>query len=152
MATLLARAGRPAALMFTQTQMARERILIVDDEPLNLELLERELRPHDYRVESARNGEEALEKVASFVPDLVLLDYMMPDMSGLEVLREIRSRGNDVPVVMITAHGTIQRLAEAMKEGAYDLVAKPFDPDHLHLVIEKALGRLKAPNDTDAKI
>ena len=131
--------------------MAREKILIVDDEPLNLELLERELTAHDYTVESARDGEEALKKADSFLPDLIFLDYMMPDMSGLEVLKEIRSKGNDVPVVMITAYGTIERAAEAMKEGAYDLVTKPFDPDHLRIVIEKALGRQKAPNGTEAK-
>ena len=137
--------------MATQSQMARKKILIVDDEPLNLELLERELAAHDYTVESARNGEEALGKVGSFGPDLVLLDYMMPDMSGLEVLKELRRRGHGLPVVMITAYGTIERAAEAMKEGAYDLVTKPFDPDHLRIVIEKALGRLKAPNDIEAK-
>lgn len=145
------RAGRPMALMATQSQMAGEKILIVDDEPLNLELLERELRPHDYTVESARNGEEALEKVDSFLPDLMLLDYMMPDMSGLEVLRELRRRGHGLPVVMITAHGTPERIVEAKKEGACDLVTKPFDPDHLRTVIEKALGRQKVPNDTEAK-
>lgn len=131
--------------------MAREKIFIVDDEPLNLELLERELRPHDYTVESARNGEEALRKADSFMPDLILLDYMMPDMSGLEVLKELRRRGHGSPVVMITAYGTSERLAEAVKEGAYDLVTKPFDPDHLHLVIEKALARQKPPNGTEAK-
>ena len=131
--------------------MASKKILIVDDEPLNLELLERELLAHEYTVESARNGEEALEKVDSFVPDLVLLDYMMPDMSGLEVLKELRRRKYDLPVVMITAYGTIERVVEAMKEGAYDLVTKPFDPDHLRIVIEKALGRQKAPNGTEAK-
>ena len=134
-----------------ETQMAREKILIVDDEPLNLELLERELLAHEYTVESARNGEEALQKVDSFVPDLILLDYMMPDMSGLEVLKELRRRGHGLPVVMITAYGTIERVVEAMKEGAYDLVTKPFDPDHLRIVIEKALGRQKAPNGTEAK-
>jgi len=139
------------ALMITQSQMAREKILIVDDEPLNLELLERELAARDYAVESARNGGEALQKVDSFVPDLILLDYMMPGMSGLGVLKELRSRGNTVPVVMITAYGTIERLAEATKEGAYDLITKPFDADHLHIVIEKALERQKAPNGTEAK-
>ena len=131
--------------------MAREKILIVDDEPLNLELLERELAVHDYTIESARDGGGALKKVASFMPDLVLLDYMMPDMSGLEVLKELRSRGNNVPVVMITAYATTQRAVEAMKEGAYDLITKPFDADHLHIVIEKALERQKAPNGTEAK-
>ncbi|MBI2987509.1 MAG: response regulator [Deltaproteobacteria bacterium] len=139
------------ALMDTLSQMAREKILIVDDEPLNLELLERELAARDYTVESARNGEEALEKVDSFAPDLVLLDYMMPGMSGLEVLKELRRRGHGPPVVMITAYGTIERLAEATKEGAYDLITKPFDADHLRIVIEKALERQKAPSGAEAK-
>ena len=121
--------------------MAREKILIVDDEPLNLELLERELTAHDYTVESARDGEEALKKADSFLPDLIFLDYMMPDMSGLEVLKEIRSKGNDVPVVMITAYGTIERAVEAMKEGACDFITKPFDADHVVIVIKKALER-----------
>src|SRR3989338_5506038 len=137
--------------MATQSQMARKKILIVDDEPLNLELLERELAAHDYTVESARNGEEALEKVDSFVPDLILLDYMMPDMSGLEVLKELRRRGHRLPVVMITAYATSERLAEARKEGAWDLVAKPFDADHLRIVIERALERQRAPNLAEAK-
>ena len=150
-ATTWGRAGRLAALMATQSQMARKKILIVDDEPLNLELLERELRPHDYTVESARNGEEALKKVDSFLPDLILLDYMMPDMSGLEVLKELRHRGHGLPVVMITAYGTTERVVEAMKEGAYDLVTKPFDSDHLLIVIKKALQRQSALNDTEAK-
>ncbi|MBI2992142.1 MAG: response regulator, partial [Deltaproteobacteria bacterium] len=117
----------------------------------NLELLERELTAHDYTVESARNGGEALEKVDSFVPDLILLDYMMPDMSGLEVLKELRRRRHGLPVVMITAYANSERLAEAIKEGAYDLLAKPFDADHLRIVVEKALGRQKAPNGTEGK-
>src|SRR3989338_10498253 len=121
--------------------MAREKILNVDDEPLNLELLERELAAHDYIVESARDGEGALKKVGAFAPDLILLDYMMPDMSGLEVLKELRRRGHALPVVMITAHGTIERAVEAMKEGACDFITKPFDADHVVLVIQKALER-----------
>ncbi|MBI2871363.1 MAG: response regulator, partial [Candidatus Omnitrophica bacterium] len=113
--------------------MAREKILIVDDEPLNLELLERELTAHNYIVESARNGEEALKNVASFMPDLILLDYMMPDMSGLEVLKELHHKENRVPAVMMTAYGTIQRAVEAIKEGACDFITKPFDADHVAL-------------------
>ena len=115
--------------------------MIADDEPLNLELLERELTAQDYTVESARDGEGALKKVGAFAPDLILLDYMMPDMSGLEVLKELRRRGHALPVVMITAHGTIERAVEAMKEGACDFITKPFDADHVVLVIQKALER-----------
>jgi two-component system, NtrC family, response regulator AtoC len=117
------------------------KILIVDDEPFNLDLLEQELADKGYAVERAANGREALRKIDSLPPDLILLDYQMPDMSGLEVLKEIRRRENDVPVVLITAYGTIERAVQAMKEGAYDFITKPFDPDHIALVVRKALER-----------
>src|SRR4029450_2057802 len=78
-----------------------ERILIVDDEPFNLDLLAQELREMGYAVGGARGGVEALARVESYRPDLVLLDYMMPGMSGLDVLRELRKGESEVPVVMI---------------------------------------------------
>jgi DNA-binding NtrC family response regulator len=117
------------------------KILIVDDEPFNLDVLEQELNDRGYSIERAADGAEALGKFESFHPDLVLLDYQMPGMNGIEVLKELRNRGNDAPVVMITAHGTIERAVEAMKEGAYDFVQKPFEPDHLALVVDKAMDR-----------
>jgi DNA-binding NtrC family response regulator len=121
-----------------------ERILIVDDEPFNLDLLAQELREMGYAVERARDGVEALARVESYRPDLVLLDYMMPGMSGLDVLRELRKGESEVPVVMITAHGSIDVAVQAMKLGALDFVTKPFEPDHIALVLRKALehGRL----------
>jgi DNA-binding NtrC family response regulator len=66
---------------------------------------------------------------------------MMPDLSGLEVLKELRKKENDTPVVMITAYGTMERAVEAMKEGAYDFITRPFEPDHIALVVRKALER-----------
>jgi len=117
------------------------KILIVDDEPFNLDLLEQELTDRQYSIERASNGSQALNKVESFHPDLILLDYQMPDMNGLEVLKEIRQRGNDTSVVMMTAYGTIELAVRAMKEGAYDFIPKPFDPDHMALVVRKALER-----------
>ncbi len=117
------------------------KILIVDDEPFNLDLLEQELTDKGYVSERANGGSEALKKIESFQPDLVLLDHMMPDLNGLEVLKELRKRGNDVPVIMVTAHGTIERAVQAMKEGACDFIPKPFEPDHLALVVKKALER-----------
>lgn len=117
------------------------KILIVDDEPFNLDLLEQELTDLGYTIERANNGSEALKKAESFRPELILLDYMMPDMNGLEVLKELRRRENHVPVVIVTAHGTIERAVQAMKEGAYDFVPKPFEPDHLALTVQKVLER-----------
>ena len=117
------------------------KILIVDDEPFNLDLLEQELTDQGYSIERANNGEEALKAAEEFLPDLILLDYMMPDINGLEVLRELRKGGNNVPVVMITAHGTIERAVQVIREGAYDFIPKPFEPDHVALVVQKALER-----------
>src|SRR5512146_1318115 len=115
------------------------RILIVDDEPFNLDLLEQELTDRGYEVERARSGTEALQKSESLRPDLVLLDYMMPGMNGLDVLAELRGGESDLPVVMMTAHGSVELAVQAMKLGAYDFVLKPFQPDHIVLTVEKAL-------------
>ena len=122
-----------------------DKILIVDDEPFNLDLLEQELTDRGFAVERARDGAEALQKNETLRPDLVLLDYMMPGLSGLDVLREIRSSESEVPIVMMTAHGSIEVAVEAMKLGAYDFVVKPFEPEHIVLTVRKALehGRLR---------
>jgi DNA-binding NtrC family response regulator len=117
------------------------KILIVDDEPFNLDLLEQELTDRGYAIERAGNGAEALSQIELFHPDLVLLDYQMPGMNGVDVLKELRSRGHDTPIIMITAYGTIERAVQAMREGAYDFIPKPFEPDHLALVVRKALER-----------
>ncbi|HXG50367.1 MAG TPA: sigma-54 dependent transcriptional regulator [candidate division Zixibacteria bacterium] len=119
------------------------RLLLVDDEPLNLDLLEQELSPHGYEIEKAANGPAALRRIAESAPDLVLLDYQMPGMNGIDVVKEIRRQGKDLPVIMITAYGSIERAVEAMKAGADDFVTKPFDPDHLALVIKKATERIQ---------
>lgn len=117
------------------------KVLLVDDEPLNLDLLSQELAEMGHITEGAHSGREALAKIETSCPDLVLLDYQMPDMNGIEVLREIRNRRLDLPVIIITAHGTIDRAVEAMKTGADDFITKPFDPDHLALVVRKVLER-----------
>jgi DNA-binding NtrC family response regulator len=118
-----------------------DKILIVDDEPSNRNILSQELTHEGYSVAVAGDGREALRKVELSRPDLIILDYMMPDLSGLEVLKELRNRENDTPVVMITAYGTMERAVEAMKEGAYDFITRPFEPDHIALVVRKALER-----------
>jgi DNA-binding NtrC family response regulator len=125
------------------------KILIVDDEPFNLDLLEQELKDLGYSVAKARDGNEALEKVKGLQPDLLLLDYMMPGMNGLEVLRELKTRQHSVPVIMMTAFGTIDRAVEAMKEGAFDFIPRPYEPDHMALVIQKALQRKKLEKEVE---
>ncbi len=126
-----------------------QKILLVDDEPLNLDLLEQELTDLGYGIEKAENGRTALEKLAATPVDLVLLDYQMPGMNGIEVLEEIKKTQPDLPVIMITAYGTIERAVGAIKSGAEDFVTKPFDPDHLALVVSKALERARLKSEVE---
>ena len=94
-----------------------------------------------YRIFAAETAKLGLELLERQNPQLVLLDIEMPDMNGIDMLREIRRSEHDVTVVMITAYGTIERAVEAMKEGAYDFIPKPFEPDHIALIVAKALER-----------
>ncbi len=94
-----------------------------------------------YRVETAEDGAEALKQLEAFHPDLIILDYMMPGLSGMDVLRELRRREDDTPVIMVTAYGNIERAVEAMHEGAYDFITRPFKPEHITHVVQKALER-----------
>jgi DNA-binding NtrC family response regulator len=120
------------------------RILLVDDEPLNLDLLEQELDDLGYVTDRAADGPGALHRLETWAPDVLLLDYQMPGMNGIEVLTEIRKKGRDLPVIMITAHGSVERAVEAMKAGADDFITKPFDAEHLALVLKKATERIRA--------
>jgi DNA-binding NtrC family response regulator len=125
------------------------RILIVDDEALNLDLLDQELADMGHLSERAADGSEALAKLEAGNPDLVLLDYQMPGMNGIEVLKEIRRRDQNLPIIMITAYGTIERAVEAVKAGADDFITKPFDPEHLALVVNKALARAQLQSEVE---
>jgi DNA-binding NtrC family response regulator len=118
-----------------------ETILVVDDDPYIQEALEDRLESLGYRVSLAADGQQALELLEQQDPQLVLLDIEMPRMKGIDVLKEIRRRERDVPVIMITAYGSIDLAVQAMKEGAYDFIPKPFDPGHVALVVQKAMER-----------
>jgi len=116
-------------------------ILVVDDDPDIRDILRDSLNSLGFRVVTASNGRECLDMLDKEGPELLLLDIEMPDKSGLEVLKEIRRRGSDVTVIMITAYGTIERAVQAMKAGAFDFITKPFELDHIAIVVEKALER-----------
>jgi DNA-binding NtrC family response regulator len=117
------------------------RVLVVDDDAASRELLEVRLNALHCGVVMAADGREALSAVREERPALALLDLQMPGMDGMEVLRALRGDGIDLPVIVITAHGSVQNAVEAMKQGAYDFILKPFDPKHLELVVRKALER-----------
>jgi two-component system, NtrC family, response regulator AtoC len=122
-------------------QTSGTRVLIVDDDPASRRLLEVRLRPLECDVATAGNGEQALAAIRKDVPDLVLLDLQMPRMGGIEVLRALPKDEINVPVIVITAHGSIETAVEAMKEGAYDFITKPIDANHFDIVVRKALER-----------
>ena len=127
---------------------AGARILIVDDDPTSRRLLDVRLRALGCDTTLAADGHDALASVQEEAPALMLLDLQMPRMGGLEVLRSLRRDAFDFPVIVITAHGSIEAAVEAMKEGAYDFLPKPFDTQHLGIVVRKALerGRLVESN------
>ncbi len=125
------------------------KILIVDDEPFNLDLLEQELEDQGYVIERANDGAEALEKVPSFEPDVILLDYMMPKMNGLEVLKHLREdeKYKRIPVILLTAKATQEDKVRGLDAGADDYVIKPFDSFEL-LARVRAMVRIKEMHDT----
>ncbi len=125
------------------------RISIADDEASNAKILGEELIDRGYAVETANDGTSTLRKIEASPPDLIILDYMMPDLSGLDVLKEIRKSGTDTPVIMITAYGSVERAVEAMKEGAYDFITRPFEPDHMAFVVQKALERERLKREVE---
>ncbi len=112
-------------------------ILVVDDEEAMRESLSAWLRKDGHRVDAASSGPEALERLKESEVDLVLSDIKMPGMDGLELLQRIKAAYPDILVIMITAYATIESAVQAMKLGAADYLLKPFDPEHLMLLIEK---------------
>lgn len=117
------------------------RILIVDDEEIVLRSCRRILSDSRYAVECVEDGFSALKKVDESDWDLIVLDVMMPKMDGLEVLQHVKERHPDIEVVMMTGLSEIQTAVKAMKLGAFDYLSKPFDPDELILVVNRALER-----------
>lgn len=128
--------------------MKRPRILIVDDNKVNIELLRAQLKPYDYSIETALDGEEALSKIMRDPPDMVLLDLMMPKISGYEVCRSIKQNKNTqfVPVIVITALQELDDKIKAIELGADDFLVKPFNKLELITRI-KSLLRMKELHD-----
>jgi DNA-binding NtrC family response regulator len=126
-----------------------ETILVVDDDPYIQRVLEDRLESLGYRVVLAADGKQALELLDTHYPELVFLDIEIPAIKGLEVLKEIRQREGDLPVVMITAYGSIDLAVQAMKEGAFDFIPKPFKASHISLIAEKAMERQRLRREVE---
>lgn len=125
------------------------KILVIDDDPFTLSILEQELRDAGYHVVTAPTGEEGLQVVGVVEPDLVLLDYMLPGMDGRQVLQKIRDTDQRLPVIVITAHGTIDRAVHTVKQGASDFITKPFESDHVLMTIRNTLDRKRIQQNVE---
>ena len=115
-------------------------IMIVDDEPSILKSLSGLLLDEDFEIITASNGYEALKIIDEESPDLVLLDIWMPGIDGIETLKEIKKMSPNLPVVMITGHGSIESAVEATKSGAFDFLEKPLSIDKVMVTINNALN------------
>ena len=121
--------------------MASERILIVDDEDGMRRLLGRVLTREGYETSTVGSGAEALRLVANDRFDLVVTDIKMPEMDGLQLLGELKAYEPSLPIIVMTAYGTIENAVQALRLGAYDYIAKPFENDEIKLTVAKALER-----------
>ena len=121
--------------------MEKAKILIAEDEKTQRDLLEGFLKKEGFYVEAVANGREALRRLEGNFFDMVLIDYKMPELDGLQTLREIRKVYPDLPVVMMTAYGTVETAVASMKEGALDYLTKPIDLDELLLMLQKVIER-----------
>jgi two-component system response regulator MprA len=121
------------------------RILVVEDDKAVREAVERSLRFEGYDVDVARDGIEALDRIAATPPDAVVLDLLMPRLDGLQTCRRLRSRGDDVPVLMLTARDGVSDRVTGLDAGADDYLVKPFALEELLARLRALLRRTTAP-------
>ncbi len=123
-------------------------ILVIDDKDSMRDMLSASLTSEGYDVDAAGSGDIGIAKSKEKHFDVVLTDLKMPDISGLEVLSQVKEHDPDTAVIVMTAYGTIENAVEAMKRGAFDFLQKPFDINHLQMLVERALEnqRLVAEN------
>src|SRR5437773_1391964 len=129
---------------------AGERVLIVEDDSAARVGLEQLVKSWGFVAESAMDGEDALEKVTSFRPAIVISDLVMPRLDGLGLLRALQAQGADVTTLLLTAQGTVETAVEAMKEGAYDYLTKPIDLQRLKILLDKIVERLETLREVKA--
>src|SRR5207248_2469244 len=133
-----------------ETKAISERVLIVEDEPAARSGLEQLVKSWGFFAESAGDCEEALEKVTTFRPAIVITDLVMPRLDGLGLLRALQQQGADVTTLILTAQGTVETAVEAMKEGAYDYLTKPIDLQRLKILLDKIVERLETMREVKA--
>ncbi|HOO41095.1 MAG TPA: response regulator, partial [Syntrophales bacterium] len=121
--------------------MKKLNILVVEDGKSQREILRDFLRGEGHTVMEAEDGETALQRVQNHPFDLLLLDYRMPGMDGMDVLKAVKTVNPEIDVVIITAHGTIETAVDAMKAGALDYIMKPLEFDELLILVDRVAER-----------
>ena len=121
--------------------ISRDRVLVVEDDPTTRLGLTELVRTWGFAAESASDGEEALQRITTFRPSIIISDLVMPRMGGLDLLRSLKAEGGDLTVVILTAQGTVETAVEAIKEGAYDYLTKPIEPQRLKILLDKIVER-----------
>ncbi|NOT26907.1 MAG: sigma-54-dependent Fis family transcriptional regulator [Acidobacteria bacterium] len=121
--------------------VSRDRVLIVEDDPTTRLGLTELVRTWGFTAEDAADGTEALQRITAFRPSIVISDLVMPRMGGLELLRALKEDNADLTVVILTAQGTVETAVEAIKEGAYDYLTKPIEPQRLKILLDKIAER-----------
>src|SRR5499433_1913606 len=134
----------------TTARATAERVLIVEDDAAARVGLEQLVKSWGFVADSATDGEDALGKVTSFRPAIVISDLVMPRMDGLSLLRALQQQGADVTTLLLTAQGTVETAVEAMKEGAYDYLTKPIDIQRLKILLDKIVERLETMREVKA--
>src|SRR5512140_718711 len=130
--------------------MADETVLIVDDEKLVRWSLRQKCEAWGYQVQEAENGASAVRMAQVSVPDLMLLDVHLPDMTGLEVLQKLKDAGQAKAVIMITADPQLDDVKSAIKLGAYDFIGKPIDFDELEVTTQNALDSTRLKSEVES--
>jgi PAS domain S-box-containing protein len=123
--------------------------MVVDDEQDIRDGSERILKRMGFQVQQASRGDEALKRLANEQPAIVLLDLKMPGMDGMDVLKAIKAMDAGILVIVITGYATVETAIEAMKQGAYDFIPKPFEPDQLRIVVNRAAEKVQLTEQTE---
>src|SRR5688500_11929786 len=118
-----------------------ERVLIVEDDSATRSGLAELVQARGFQTDEAADGEEAMRKVTTFRPAIIVSDLVMPRMGGADLLRALKDQLSDITMILLTAQGTVDSAVEAIKEGAYDYLSKPVDPQRLKILLEKAVER-----------
>jgi DNA-binding NtrC family response regulator len=118
-----------------------ERVLIVEDDPATRSGLAELVQAWGFQTAEAADGEEAMRKVTTFRPAIIVSDLVMPRMGGSELLRALKDQLSDITFILLTAQGTVDSVGEAIKQGAYDYFSKPVEPQRLQILLQKAVER-----------